>query len=257
MTHVHDDATRVFLVTGAAGGIGAAIANTLARPSCRLMLHTRANADGLERTADLARECGAEVETTLCDLAVGEHAGELVSKTIARFGALDGVVHNAGFADRTPYNDVRPTQSHGAFDTMAGALLALIQSAREPLSRSAAGRIVAISSFVAHRHHLGGDAFPASAAAKAALEAIVRAGAVELAGTGVTVNAVAPGYIRKDAEKAMSADELMTRRTGSGRIPLGRIGLPEDIAPAVEFLLSPGAGYVTGHTLHVDGGLML
>ena len=116
--------------------------------------------------------------------------------------------------------------------------------------------MIAVSSFVAHAFRTDLPGFPASAAAKAGLEALVRALALELGPSGVTVNAVVPGFIRKDAgaHRALDPAALAARTAG---IPLRRLGLPEDVAAVVAFLASAAAGYVTGQAIHVDGGLVI
>ena len=140
---------------------------------------------------------------------------------------------------------------------MPGAFVFLMQRALPLLRQSLGARVVAVSSFVAHRFYLGEDFFPASALAKAGLEAAVRVLAVEFAPYAIPVNAVVPGYIRKDNEAVLLDDELIARRSGFSRIPMGRIGQPEEVARVIEFLLSDGASYVTGECIHVDGGMML
>jgi NAD(P)-dependent dehydrogenase (short-subunit alcohol dehydrogenase family) len=117
-------------------------------------------------------------------------------------------------------------------------------------------RVLAVSSFVAHAFRNDVPLFAASAAAKAGLEALVRALAVELAASGVTVNAVVPGFIRKDPGAHVAIDPERLRRQVAS-VPLGRIGLPDEVAAAIAFLASPAAGYITGQALHVDGGLVI
>ncbi|MBN8902259.1 MAG: SDR family oxidoreductase, partial [Rhodospirillales bacterium] len=244
--------TRRILITGAASGIGAAAARRLATPNARLLLHTRANLAGLEAVAETARAAGAEAACVTGDLVVPETAARLIAEATARFGGLDVLVSNAGFADRTPFAQVSDAAMTASVEAIQGAFFRLARAALPHLGQGA--RIVAVSSFVAHTFRTDVTTFPASAAAKAGLEALVRALAVELGPAGVTVNAVVPGFIRKD-EGAHRAIGPGTLQRQTDRIPLGRIGLPDEVAAAIAFLASEAAGYITGQTLHVDGGL--
>lgn len=246
---------RVFLITGAASGIGAAIARRLAAPGVGLMLATRGNAKGLAATAEAARAAGAEVETALADLAAREAPAALVAAAGTRFGQLDGLISNAGFADRTPLAELSDAGFARSLDAIPWAFLGLARAALPFLRASGAGRVVAVSSFVAHAFRPDLPGFPATAAAKAAVEALVRALALEAA-PEVTVNAVVPGFIEKDAAAHRALDPAAAAAQGT-RIPLARLGRPGDVAAAVGFLLSPEAGYITGQALHVSGGLVM
>jgi NAD(P)-dependent dehydrogenase (short-subunit alcohol dehydrogenase family) len=247
---------RSILVTGAASGIGAAICRALSGPETAILIHTRRNQTGAEQVAAEVRAAGANAEIVLADLAQTDAAATVVRAAIMRFGRLDVLISNAGFADRTPFASLSDTAMTASIETIQGAFFRLARAAIPHLCDAVHPRIVAVSSFVAHAFRTDVATFPASAAAKAGLEALVRALAIEVGAAGVTVNAVAPGFIRKDAgaHRAIGPGVLTSQ---TERIPLGRIGLPDDVAAAVAFLASPQAGYITGQCLHVDGGLVI
>jgi 3-oxoacyl-[acyl-carrier protein] reductase len=250
---------RVSIITGGGSGIGAAVALRLASADQCLMLHGQgADEAALTRLKAVAAECeraGARVELRTGDLAKAGSASELVSATRASFGAIDAVVHAAGFADRRGFGELPRDGLERAFAVMAAAFHELATAALPDLSRARFGRAVAISSFGAHRFVPDGI-YPASASAKAALEVLVKSLAIELAPSGATANIVVPGYTRKDPGLFGALDARAWEAVAKAN-PLGRLAEPDEVAAAVVFLLSGDAGHVTGATLPVDGGLTL
>lgn len=247
----------VVVITGAGSGIGAATARALGKPGARLVLHTGRNASGLEAVAETLRAKGAEVATVLGDLADPAVPASVIEAARQAFGRVDQIVSNAGRAQKSAVADLTSEDLTRAFEMMPLAFFRLVQAALPDLNAAQGqGRVVAVSSFVAHGYGTGGMLFPASAAAKAALEALAKSLAIELGPKGVTVNCVVPGFVRKDAT-GHAATSSSAMEAMAGITPNGRIAEPSDIAEMVAWLLSPMARHVTGQNFHVDGGLLL
>jgi NAD(P)-dependent dehydrogenase (short-subunit alcohol dehydrogenase family) len=251
-----DAPKRVVVVTGAGSGIGAASARRIAGADTSLLLHTRKNEGGLAGVAADCRARGSAVETFLGDLADPDVPEALIARAKERFGRVDQIVSNAGQAARSTFGVLTPDELAAAFASMPVAFHRMINAALGDLIASNCGRVVVVSSFVAHGFGTGDLLFPATSAAKAALEALAKVLAIQVGRMGVTVNIVVPGFTKKDQGiHAAAPSEALIR--AAAITPTGRLTEPADIGEAIAFLLSDGAAQITGQTIHVDGGLLV
>jgi NAD(P)-dependent dehydrogenase (short-subunit alcohol dehydrogenase family) len=240
----------VVLITGALTGIGRATAFAFARAGARLVVSGRRAAEGAALEAEL-REAGAEALFVKADVRHDEEVRNLVDQTVARYGRLDVAVNNAGTEGRPgPVVEQTADSYADTFDTnVLGTLLSLKHELRV-MTAQRAGSIVNISSTYGHE----GAAFASVyAGSKHAVEGITKSAALEVASTGVRVNAVAPGPTDTGMlDRFTSTAE--NKAALASKVPLARIGKPDDIAAAVLYLAAEGAAFVTGQILTVDGG---
>ena len=239
----------VALVTGGSRGIGRAICLELARRGAAVAVNYAGNEQAARETVEACRALGVEAEAFQADVADPAACEELVKAVKDRFGRLDILVNNAGItwdgllmtAKEEDFSRVLDTNLKGAYFCM--------KAASKVMMRQRYGRIISMSSVVGLRGNPGQTNYAAS---KAGILGLTKAAAKELATRGITVNAVAPGFIETDMTAAMpeKAKEAMLTT-----IPAGRPGAPEDVAKAVAFFAEKDSAYITGQVLCVDGGM--
>ena len=235
------------LVTGASGGIGSAVARALAGQGARLAL-SGSNADKLEAfRADL----GGDHVALLCDLSDGAAVDALVPQAVDSLGKLDILVNNAGVTRDNLAMRMKDEEWDMVIRVNLEAAFRLCRAAARPMMKARFGRIVSITSVVGATGNPGQANYAAS---KAGLVGMSKALAQELASRGITVNCVAPGFIRSAMTEVLP-DAQKTALLG--KIPAGDLGDGADIGAAVAYLASREAGYVTGQTLHVNGGMAM
>lgn len=248
MTNPFDLTGRVAIVTGANTGIGQGIALALAQAGADIAAVGRSAAT---ETVEKARALGRKAEIVSADLSTIEPVQRVVDETVEKLGRVDILVNNAGIIRRNDAVDFTEEDWDAVIDTNLKSVFFLGQAAaRRMIAQGDGGKIINIASMLSFQ---GGFRVPSYTAAKSGVAGLTKAMATEWAAHGITVNAIAPGYIATNNTAALQADETRNRQILE-RIPAGRWGSPDDMGGAAVFLASRASDYVQGHILAVDGG---
>ncbi|RKF19275.1 3-oxoacyl-[acyl-carrier-protein] reductase [Altericroceibacterium spongiae] len=239
------------LVTGASGGIGSSIARSLAAQGARLAL-SGSNADKLRAfREELNEEFGHDHVEITCNLSDDKQVDELVPAAVDTLGKLDILVNNAGITRDSLAMRMKDEDFEAVLKINLEAAFRLMRAATRPMMKARFGRMINITSVVGATGNPGQANY---AAAKAGLVGMSKSMAQELAARGITVNCVAPGFIRTAMTDVLPDAQ---KEALNAKIPMGRMGEGEDIGAAVAYLASKEAGYMTGQTLHVNGGMAM
>ena len=242
---------RTAIVTGGSRGIGRAVCLELARGGANVVLCYAGNETAALETARSVEELGAKALTVRCDVSDADQADALVKAAVEAFDRVDILVNNAGITR----DNLLLRMSEADFDAVISANLKgtflCMKAVSRLMLKQRYGRIVNLSSVVGLRGNAGQVNYAAS---KAGVVGMTKSLAKELASRGVTVNAVAPGFIETDMTAALTEQ---ARAAALGSIPMGRLGTAEDVAKAVAFLAGDSAAYITGQVLAVDGGMAM
>lgn len=238
---------RVALVTGASGGIGRAIAFSLSALGAKLAL-SGTREDALQETAKI---CDGETRIFPCNLSNRAAVDNLVPQIVDAYGALDILVNNAGITKDNIFMRMKDEEFEQVIEINLMSAFRLCRAALKPMMRQRFGRVISITSVVGVMGNAGQGNYAAS---KAAMIGMSKSLAQEVASRGITVNCIAPGFI-----KSAMTDALNDKQKESilSTIPASRLGEGDEIAAAVAYLSSEQAGYVTGQTLHVNGGMVM
>ncbi|BFT73109.1 MULTISPECIES: 3-oxoacyl-[acyl-carrier-protein] reductase [Paenibacillus] len=242
---------KVALVTGASRGIGRAIALHLAEHGADVAVNYAGSEAAAEEVVAAIEAMGRKAIKLRADVSSYQESEELVKQTIEKFGKIDILVNNAGITRDNLIMRMKEEEFDQVIATNLKGVFNCVKAVTRPMMKQRFGRIINISSVVGV---LGNPGQANYVAAKAGVIGLTKATAKELSTRGITVNAVAPGFIETDMTDKLSAE---MREQMLKQIPLERLGQPEEIAKVVRFLASDDASYMTGQTLHVDGGMYM
>lgn len=242
---------KIAVVTGASRGIGRAIAKKLASEGAVVVINYNGSKEKAEEVKAEIEEKGQSARIYQCDVSDFAACEAFIQDVIREFGRIDILVNNAGITkdgllmkmSEEDFNKVIDTNLKGAFHT--------VRFASRQMLKQRSGRIINMASVVGVTGNAGQANYAAS---KAGVIGLTKAAARELASRGVTVNAIAPGFIETDMTEVLSEK---VKEATAAQIPLGRFGCPGEVAALVSFLASEEAGYITGQTIHVDGGMVM
>ncbi|WP_104666515.1 2-dehydro-3-deoxy-D-gluconate 5-dehydrogenase KduD [Ensifer adhaerens] len=251
MNALFDLSGKTALVTGARTGLGQGMALALARAGANI---AALGSSPMPETAALVENAGVRFHQQTVDLSRPFNATNVVAEAASALGGVDILVNNAGIIRRADLLDYSEEDWDSVLDVNLKAAFLLSQAAaKHMVATGRAGRIVNVASMLTFQ---GGIRVPAYAASKHGIAGLTKAMANELASRGITVNAIAPGYMATDNTEALRNDPDRNAQI-SARIPAGRWGTPDDLATAVLFFAAPASGYVTGTVLPVDGGWLV
>ncbi|WP_342512635.1 3-oxoacyl-[acyl-carrier-protein] reductase [Sporosarcina sp. FSL K6-1522] len=244
-------AGKAAIVTGASRGIGREIALLLAQEGARVAVNYSGSKDRADEVVNLITAAGGEAFAIQADVSNADSVKEMVDKTLETFGSIDILVNNAGITRDNLLMRMKDDEWDDVISINLKGVFLCTKGVTRQMMRQRAGKIVNVASIVG----VSGNAGQANyVAAKAGVIGFTKTAAKELASRNINVNAVAPGFITTDMTDALNED---VKSQMLGAIPLGKLGSPADVAKSVLFLLSDDAAYITGQTIHVDGGMVM